>query len=92
MKLEVGQIVHVKSDLNPNYDYHGSPGYIGDLEEWTGKPLTVKAVNLADSGGNYRDEWFRVEENGWTWSIYWIEEDSIKDIADEEFLSLFEGD
>ncbi len=92
MTLEVGQVVHIKSDLNPDYDYHGSPGYIGELEEWRGKPLTVKYTHLANVDECVRDDWFKVEENSWTWSIYWIEEDGLKDIADEEFLSLFECD
>lgn len=92
MTLKVGQTVHIKSDLNSSYDYHNSPGYIDELEEWRGKPLTVKGTHLVDSGGCTRDDWFKVEENSWTWSIYWIEEDGLKDIADEEFLSLFEGD
>lgn len=92
MTLEIGQVVHIKSDLNIDYDYHNSPGYIGELEEWRGKPLTVKCTHLVDADECARDDWFKVEENDWTWSIYWIEEDDLKDIADEEFLSLFEGD
>ena len=92
MTLEIGQVVHIKSDLNPDYDYNDSPGYIDKLEEWRGKALTVKCTSFLDRNECARDVWFKVEENSWTWSIYWIEEYSLKDIADEEFLSLFEGD
>ena len=84
--MQVGDVVVIKPDLNVYDDYAGSPGYIKELEMYRGQSVTVREIN---------GEWINVNENNWTWCLRWVvevNEKEIKEISDEEFTALLNGD
>ena len=93
--MKIGDKFIINSDLSVNDDYHGSPGYIQELEEYRGTVVTVKQVADEDVDGKKHSDWFTVEENPWTWSLRWVtevNEKEIEEISDEEFSALLKGD
>lgn len=93
--MKIGDKFIVNSDLSVNDDYHGSPGYISELEAYRGQVVTVKQCNDENVQTHDSGDWFTVEENPWTWCLRWVtevNEKEIKEISDEEFTALLNGD
>ena len=93
--MQIGDVVVVKPDLNVKDDYAGSPGYIPELEMYRGQRVTVRECNDESVQNFENGDWFAVEENPWIWCLRWVievNEKEIKEISDEEFTALLNGD
>ena len=93
--MQAGDVFIVKPDLSVDDEYAGSPGYIHELEMYRGQRVTVKECNDEIVQTRESGDWFTVEENSWTWCLRWVieaNEKEIKEISDEEFNALINGD